>query len=73
MGRLRKKPWAEDYLKESPYFISDAFSFKNNWSKKKKIHDLVSIKRLVPIGRLLSTWISHDPLNLNEIRRDSPN
>lgn len=34
MGRLRKKPWAEDYLRDSNIVITDPIENINNWNKK---------------------------------------
>ncbi len=34
MGRLRKKPWAEDALKSFDNFISEPKKFKTNWNSK---------------------------------------
>lgn len=34
MGRLRFKPWAEDYLKESKYAITNPENFKGKWHKE---------------------------------------
>ena len=33
MGRLRKKPWAEDYLEESSIVITDPINKKEEWNK----------------------------------------
>ncbi len=34
MGRLRKKPWADEYLKKSKVTITNPNNFKDKWSKK---------------------------------------